>query len=527
MRAAIQNASEGWFLVIQRNPITVNAVVQTQPQRKMKTNNKTTAHTNNSINRSPWRRGLPRLQPVWIIRGFLFITLLFACVALSQNAQGVVPPPDGGYPGGNTAEGQNALLSLTTGTFNTAVGFRSLTSDTSGSFNTALGAGTLTLNLTGSNNTAVGQSALFQNNIGHDNTATGVGALRNNTNGSVNVASGVNALQSNLTGSANVAIGVQALFSNTGGSDNTAVGRDALSSNTRGGSNTAIGEEALVENTTGEANTATGAAALRFNTTGGNNTAMGLTALSSNTTGFQNTAVGGSSGNGITEGHGNTAIGFGAGASQTTGSNNVYIGTVGVFGIPGENNTCYIGSIFGQTSPSGVPVVINSNNKLGTATSSKRFKEDIKPMDKASEALFSLKPVAFRYKKEIDLQGIPQFGLVAEDVEKVNPDLVVRDKDGKPYTVRYDAVNAMLLNEFLKEHRKVEEQNGKIQRQEATITELESTVALQQKGLQAVTARLEQQDVQIQKVSAQFEASKFATGRIRGGGPAPRVVNNP
>ena len=169
----------------------------------MKTKNKTTVYTKNSINQSRWRRGLPRVQPVWIIRGFVLITLSLACFGLSPTAKALLPPPapDGGYPGGNTAEGQNALLSLTTGTFNTAVGFRSLTSDTSGSFNTALGAGTLALNLTGFNNTAVGQSALFQNNIGHDNTATGVGALRNNTSGSVNVANGVNALQSNLTGS--------------------------------------------------------------------------------------------------------------------------------------------------------------------------------------------------------------------------------------------------------------------------------------------------------------------------------------
>ena len=166
-----------------------------------------------------------------------------------------------------------------------------------------------------------------------------------------------------------------------------------------------------------------------------------------------------------------------------------------------------------------MPVLINSDNKLGTTTSSKRFKEDIKPMGKASETLFALNPVTFRYKKEIDSAGTSQFGLVAEDVEKMNPDLVVRDKEGKPYSVRYDQVNAMLLNEFLKEHRKVQEQNSKIQQQEATITELKSTVAQQQKDIQ-LTAHQQKQiealTAGLQKVSAQLEASK----------PAPQVVNN-
>jgi hypothetical protein len=425
----------------------------------------------------------------------LILIALLSGFVLLQPAQAVVPPPDGGYAGGNTAEGQNALLSLTTGVHNTAVGLNSLSNTT-----------------TSSNNTAIGAAALRFNTDGHDNTASGAGALRNNTTGSINVANGVGALQNNLTGLGNTAIGVQALFGNIRGNDNTAVGTSALNRNTRGSGNTAIGVEALVENTTGDANTAIGVAVMRFNTTGTNNTAIGLTALSQHNTGFQNSVVGGSAGTNITEGRSNTAIGFGAGANQTTGSGNVYIGTVDVFGVPGENNACYIASIFGQTSPGGVPVVINSNNKLGTVTSSKRFKENIKSMDKASEALFSLQPVTFRYKKEIDSQEIPQFGLVAEDVERVHPGLVVRDKEGKPYTVRYEQINAMLLNEFLKEHRKVEQQ-------QATIRQLESTVAQQRKDFQAtvtqLTARLDEQAAQIQKVSAQLEASK----------PAPQLVN--
>jgi hypothetical protein len=226
-----------------------------------------------------------------------------------------------------------------------------------------------------------------------------------------------------------------------------------------------------------------------LNTIGNDNTANGEGTLFSNTTGG-----------------GNTAIGSGAGFNQTTGSNNVYIG-FGTSGVAGESNACYIASIFSQTSANGIPVLINSNNKLGTATSSKRFKEDIKPMDTASGVLLALKPVTFRYKKDIDPQGLSQFGLVAEDVEKVNPDLVVRDKEGRPYSVRYDAVNAMLLNEFIKEHKKGEEQ-------QATIAQLKSTVAQQKKDFQAtvaqLTTRLDEQAAQIQKVSAQLEASKAA-----------------
>ncbi len=368
----------------------------------------------------------------------LFVAL--ACFALFPRAQAVLPAPDGGYPGGNTAEGQAALLSLTSGSFNTAVGFLSLRTNTTGSFNTAIGAGALLVNTAGQN-TATGAAALFSNTTGFQNTANGASAL----------------------------------FSNTEGADNT--GNGAL---------------ALFLNTTGGTNTADGAQALQNNTTGSNNTAIGDTALFNNTTGG-----------------GNTALGSSAGFNQTTGGGNVYIG-FGINGVAGETNSCYIASIFGQTSTNGVPVFINSDNKLGTMTSSRRFKEEIKPMEQASEALFALKPVTFRYKKKIDPAGTAQFGLVAEEVEKVNPDLIVRDKEGKPYSVRYDQVNAMLLNEFLKEHRKVEELNSTVATKLATIADLESTVAQQQKGMEVLTARLNEQAAQIQKVNAQLEMSKAA-----------------
>jgi hypothetical protein len=348
----------------------------------------------------------------------LFGVFALVCLTLSPRVQAVVPPPDGGYPNFNTAEGQNALFSLTTGSGNTAVGWFSLFNDTDGSFNTAVGAGTL----------------LF--NVGDQSTGEGIG----------NTAVGAAALLFNTTGSFNTATGVNALFSNTG--DN---------------------------------NTATGNAALFSNTGGGSNTANGLQALGSNTTGSFN-----------------TALGSVAGINQTTGSNNVYIGA-NMVGVAGESNACYIASIFAQTSADGLPVLINSNNKLGIITSSKRFKEEIKSMDNASEALFSLKPVTFRYKQDIDPDRTSQFGLVAEDVEKVNPGLVVRDKEGKPYTVRYDQVNAMLLNEFLKEHRKLEQ----------LTKDFECKLAQQQKQIEALTAGL-------QKVSAQLEASKSV----------PHVVQN-
>jgi trimeric autotransporter adhesin len=387
--------------------------------------------------------------------------LLFALrsSALCHLAHAVSPPPDGGYPGGNTAEGQSALFSLTTGGFNTAVGFLSLRSNTTGSFSTAIGAGALLAN-TADQNTATGAAALFSNTIGDLNTANGAFALFSNT-----------------TGGGNTANGFRALFSNTEGSDNTANGFNALISNTTGEKNTANGRNALFSDTEGAHNTADGFNALGFTTTGSSN----------------------------------TAIGDRAGADQTTGSGNVYIGA-GMQGVTGENNACYIASIFGQTSSAGTPVLINSNNKLGTMTSSKRFKQEIKPMDKASEAVLALKPVIFRYNRQIDPAGTAQFGLVAEDVERVNSDLVVRDNEGRPYSVRYDAVNAMLLNEFLKEHRKVQE--------------LEATVTEQKRGMDVLTTQVEKQAVQIQEVSAQLAAASRSGGGLKVIGSASEVVLN-
>jgi len=321
----------------------------------------------------------------------VLISFSLVCFALIQNTQALNLPPDGGYPDGNTAEGQAALFSLTTSVANTAVGWLSLNTLDSGKFNTAIGAGTLIGN-TANQNTATGAGALFNTFIGGNNTANGAFALFNNLQG-------------------------------------------------------------------------------------GDNTAIGIGALSNNTTGSNN-----------------VALGSGAGASATTGSNNVYVGA-GMQGVAGESDACYVKSIFGQTSATGIPVLINSNNKLGTTMSSKRFKKEIRPMDKASDSLLALKPVTFRYKEEIDPTGTTQFGLVAEQVEKVHPDLVVRDAERKPYSVRYDQVNAMLLNECLKAHSKMEEQEATIDHLKQ---ELQATAAHQQKQIKALTAGL-------QKLSAELE----------------------
>ena len=377
---------------------------------------------------------------------FQIIPLLLACLTFLPMALAVDPPPDGGYLNQNTAEGQDALFSLTTGAANTAVGF----------------------------------DALFRTTTGSSNTASGFQALFSNTTGAFNTANGANALLSNTTGNANTAYGASALLSNTTGSNNTASGQIALYFNTTGGSNTANGFAALSYNTTGSFDTADGLGALYNNTTGSNNTAEGYDALLKNTTGNNNIAIG------------NTA-----GASLTIGSNNIEIGNRGVhndsntirIGTEGTQTQTFVAGISGTTVAGGVGVVIDTNGQLGTLTSSARYKEAIHPIADASEAILSLKPVAFRYKKELDPKGLPQFGLVAEDVAKVNPDLVARDEQGKPYTVRYEAVNAMLLNEFLKAHQTIETQEQKIQ---------------------ALELALKQQGTQIEKISAQLSSRRSA-----------------
>jgi len=360
----------------------------------------------------------------------LLIALTLHCTTLLPQAQAVVPPPDGGYPGLNTAEGQNALFSLTTGIANSAFGWYSLFSNTDGSFNTALGAGTLLFNVgnqtnfEGTQNTAVGAAALLSNTSGAFNTANGALALAGNTNGRYNTAFGANALASNQTGESNNAFGESALRSNISGSFNTAIG-DSAGANIRGNGNICIGEGV-------------------FGTAGEN----GIIRI------------------------GDTVNGFSGGEA------------------------CYINGIYGKVIDPATTLAVgmDASHRLGTAVSSERFKRDIQPMGKASEAIMALKPVMFHYKS--DSKNTPCFGLVAEHVAEVNPDLVIPDKEGKPYAVRYDQVNAMLLHEFQKEHRRNEEQ-------EATIARLIGTDKRQQKQIEALTAAL-------QKVSAQLELRKHA-----------------
>ena len=330
------------------------------------------------------------------------LVLLFV-VVVAATALAVDPPPDGGYPNFNTAEGEDALFSLTTGDNNTAVGFHALFSI-----------------IKGDNNTAVGSSALQHNTAGLANTAIGALALQNNTTGDANAAFGMFTLFNNSTGIRNTTIGVESLKRNNG-SDNIALGYEAGMNLTDGSNNIDIGNPGMANE-----------------------------------------------------------------------SNNIRIGTQGI------QTGAFIAGVSGAIIPTGVVVMVDGKGHLGTTTSSARYKEAIKPMGKASEAIHALKPVTFHYKQKLDPEGISQFGLVAEDVAKVDPDLVARDEEGKPYTVRYEAVNVMLLNEFLKEHRKVEEQARINRSQAAAIARLASA--------------LKEQAAQIQKVSDLIQRQKASPG---------------
>jgi trimeric autotransporter adhesin len=453
----------------------------------------------------------------------------------------------------NGAFGAFALFNNTTGSLNNAFGEFALSSNDLGGGNTAVGFSALSSSVNADGNTAVGTAALFfndatGNDLGIHNTAVGSLALIENVDAENNTAMGFEALLNNdLTG-------------NGIASDNTAVGAAALVANIDGAGNTAVGSNALAANIGGE-NTAVGDLAAAANTNGAVNTAVGSLALTTNTTGTENTAVGRKALQFLDGGHENVAVGWGAGINYTgTETNNICIGdqTAGVAGESnairiGDNSTsfgidlldggaganfiligtgmgtqgisvssllgfgtvqmgnglstvalassCNIGGIYNQTfGPADMAVRIGSDNKLGTVVSSRRFKHDIEPIDKASEAILALKPVTFHYNS--DSTNTPRFGLIAEDVAEVSSELVIPDKEGKPLSVRYEDVNVMLLNEFLKEHKKVQD--------------LEVTVAQQQKGMEILTAQLKEQAAQIQKVSAQVEVNK----------PAPQVVTN-
>jgi hypothetical protein len=436
----------------------------------------------------------PYPSPISNYRSLLIILLLaLCCFAPCSTLQAVTPAPDGAYPGGNTAEGQNALRSLTSGTNNTALGFQALYHDTTGGNSAATGLRALYSNTTGVNNTATGSQTLLNNTTGSQNTANGYVALSSNTTGVSNTATGSGALRSNTSASHNTATGYIALYNNTTGTQNTATGARALYSNNTGNYNTANGYQALGLNTSGYANTAIGNQALYNNTSGPANTAIGHQALHNHTTGTQNIALGWGAGYNVTAGNLNIDIGN---SGNSGDDRTIYIGEQGLQGAT------FIAGIYG-VNEGGMPlaVYINSNGQLGTMSSSRRFKKEIKRMEQTSEAILALKPVTFQYKSDPAGAG-PQFGLIAEEVAEVNPDLVVRDAQGEIYSVRYDAVNAMLLNEFLKVHRKVEEQ--------------EAAIAQQKKRIDVLTARLDEQASLIQKVSAQLDVIK----------PAPQMVLN-
>jgi uncharacterized coiled-coil protein SlyX len=360
---------------------------------------------------------------------------------------------------------------------------------------------------------AIGFRVGFMNTTGNHLTGIGAAALRNNTTAGFNTAIGADAMRENTTGEDNTAIGADALTHNIDGASNTAVGRQALQNNLTGDVNNAFGFNALGANVGavfGDMNNAFGANALASNVEGRQNSAFGDDALEFSN-GDRNTAFGNEAGTAVTTGSFNVYLGDNAGSNfnHVDESNTIRIGSdTGFGGI--DPTRCFIAGIGGVTTAGMTDFVIIDpiTGQLGSIPSSAQFKKDIEPMGKASEVIYSLKPVTFHYKN--DSTNHPESGLIAEEVAKVNPALIGVDKEGKPHSVRYNLVWNMLLNEFLKEHKKVEAQ-------QASIAELKSTVAQQQKGMEVLTAQLKEQAAQIQKVSAQLETSK----------PAPQVVNNP
>jgi hypothetical protein len=349
------------------------------------------------------------------------------------------PPDSVGSDGdNNTAMGSKALLNQTAG-------------ESAAHDNTAAGASTLTFTTTGAANTALGSNALTYNTMGNENTAAGYGALYRNTDGNGNSAFGVDALNFNTSGSENTAMGLLALEANSTGGENTANGFFALANNTTGGGNTAGGAGALANNTTGSGNTSIGLDALDTNTAGANNTAIGASTLYNNATGNFNTAVGAGSLNGVSQGSSNIALGYNAG-ERTTGSNNIDIGNLGVaadngvirIGTGGTQKSVFVAGI-ATKKLTGSAVYITSTGELGVLASSERYKTSIASMGMQSAKLRRLRPVTFHLKSEPD--GAMQFGLIAEEVDKIYPELVIRDDAGEIQGVRYDELAPMLLNE--------------------------------------------------------------------------------
>jgi hypothetical protein len=417
--------------------------------------------------------------------------------------------------GTNTAIGSGSLANDTTGSNNTASGYGALQSNTEGSWNTASGSGALQANTTGANNTASGYGALQSNTSGGYNTAIGEYALHANTIGAQNTASGAYALEANTNGTQNTASGQAALALNTTGSYNTASGALALQNNTQGFFNTASGSGALQANTTGGNNTASGYLALTSNN-GFDNTANGFYALLLNTSGNDNTATGYYALENNTTGGNNIAIGYQAAQSVSGGnSNNIHIGSQGVstdgaaansgvirIGTVGTQTSAYVAGIYGGSpGTTNLPVCVDANGTLGTATctatpSSRRFKDQISDMGESSNKLLQLRPVTFLYKPEYDDGSHAlQYGLIAEEVAKLYPEMVGYDKEGQPSSVKYQSLTPMLLNELQKQHREIEEQletirlqKDRIAQQESRLTAAEALLSVAVPGIAARTA---------------------------------------
>ena len=452
--------------------------------------------------------------------GPAFIALALACSAVSPAALAAPRPtptptptatPSGEDRGNNNSAAENvdALNIKTTGQYITAHGWHALSANTTGTNNTADGSYALFSNTTGGSNNAVGAYSLQNNTTGGYNDAFGDSALWRNTTGTWNVAVGTAALADNTTGWSNIAVGGDSLSANTTGLENTAMGAAALESNTTGNGNVAVGAAALASRTGASwqlqgANTAVGYSALSYTgaewgsgSGGDGNTAMGDRAMEFNVDGSFNCAFGLlalSADNGETDSMENAAIGDRAGYGLRTGIGNVYIGEHEMARDPSENYHTYIHNI-NTTSVSGgsadtVTIDLNTG-LLGHLTSSRRHKEDIKGMDNASDTLYRLKPVTYRYKKEIDRNQVLDYGLIAEDVAEIDPNLALRNGKGEIESVRYNAINVMLLNEFLKEHKAFVEEQTKVTKLEA--------------GVAGLLATVKEQAAQIEKVSAQVQ----------------------
>jgi hypothetical protein len=403
----------------------------------------------------------------------------------------------------NLASGYGALRSNTGGSYNTASGYFALENNTTGNYNTASGAGALFTGSTASHNTATGYDALYYNTSGYENTASGSGALMNNTTGYYNTGTGRSALYSNTTGSYNTATGYRALFGNTTATQNTATGYQALTTNSSGNNNTADGYWALYSNTSGALNTAIGMNTLANNTIGGENTAVGLGALAYNTTGSNNLAVGWAAGSNVS-GSGNNNIHIGTGGSYYD-SGVIRVGGDLSLGDYATQTQFFAAGIYGA-NVGGNYVYVNSHGQLSSMSSSRRFKQDIHEMGDTTELVMGLRPVRFHYKSQ-GRDAAEQYGLIAEEVSDVAPDLVGHDKDGQIDSVYYDKVNAILLNEVQKQHRLINTQKEELKSQQVQIAE-------QHDELTSQGNQLRLQALQIRDLQRQFAHIKAASSAV-------------